>query len=237
MVDLTKMTGMRGVRRSFTAGGRSIRTKTTAAVLVAALAPLAIVGFISYEKQESLAIDSAFERLEGIAAAQVSQLDAMVNADREIAEILVTQTAVRDGLTMTGGGLVESALISTVTEIDRLESVALIDNNEQIVAASDSSAVDRVNAVRDRLAMEGQFEGVVVEGATGAPVILSATPVIVDGEQVGCVVIETRIDAITALATNYEGLSDTGETSVAQLHVSGGAQFIAPLSFWVRARR
>jgi len=225
------MTGMRGVRRSFTAGGRSIRTKTTAAVLVAALAPLAIVGFISYEKQESLAIDSAFERLEGIAAAQVSQLDAMVNADREIAEILVTQTAVRDGLTMTEGGLVESALISTVTEIDRLESVALIDNNEQIVAASDSGAVDRVNAVRDRLAMEGQFEGVVVEGASGAPVILSATPVIVDGEQVGCVVIETRIDAITALATNYEGLSDTGETSVAQLHVSGGAQFIAPLRF------
>jgi len=222
---------MRGVRRGLTAGGRSIRTKTTVAVLLVALAPLAIVGFVSYSKQESLATDSAFERLEGIAAAQVGQLDAMINADREIAEILVTQTAIRETLASGDPSGAETALVAAVTEIDRLESVALIDLHDQIVAASDATALDRVTAARDRLVMSGEFEGLVVTGADGAPVVLSATDVVVDGERVGCVVIETSIDTITALATNYEGLSETGETSVAQRHTTGGAEFIAPLRF------
>jgi diguanylate cyclase (GGDEF)-like protein/PAS domain S-box-containing protein len=218
-------------RRGLTAGGRSIRTKMTAAMLVAALAPLAILGFVSDAKQESLAIERAFERLEGIAAAQVGQLDAVVNADREIAEVLVTQNAIRDGLTDEMSGDVEPALVAAVTEIERLQSVAVIDVEDWVIAGSDAAAVDRVNAIRDRLLTDGQFEGVVAEGAGGAPVVMSATPVIVDGERVGCVVIETSIDTISALATNYEGLSDTGETSVAQRHGSGGAEFIAPLRF------
>jgi len=225
------MSAIRGVRRGGTAGGRSIRTKMMAAVLVAALGPLAIVGFVSSSKQESIAIENAFERLEGIAAAQVGQLDAIVNGDREIAEILVTQTAVRDGLTSAGASDVEAALVATVSEIERLESVAVVDLDGQIVAASDASAIDRVNSVRDRLTMDGQFEGVVMEGATGDPVVISATDVIVDGERVGCVVIETSIEPIRALAMNYEGLSETGETSVAQREPGGGAEFIAPLRF------
>ncbi|MDW3219767.1 MAG: EAL domain-containing protein [Acidimicrobiales bacterium] len=202
----------------------------TAAVLVAALAPLAIVGLVSDAKQESLALESAFERLEGIAAAQVGQLDAIINADREIAEILVTQTAVRNGLTMVSADI-ESALVEAVEEIERLESVAVLDTGNNVIAGSDASAVDRVNDVRDLLSMEGGFEGVVVEGADGDPVVMSATPVVVDGVEVGCIIIETSIDAITALATNYDGLSETGETSVAQRHESGGAEFIAPLRF------
>lgn len=220
----------RRVRRGMTAGGRSIRTKMTAAVLVAALAPLAIVGFVSDTKQESLALESAFERLEGIAAAQVGQLDAVINADREIAEILVTQTAVRDGLTMASAD-VEPALIEAVAEIERLESVAVLDRDNNVIAGSDATAVDRVNDVRDLLLTDGGFEGVVIEGADGQPVVMSATPVVVDGEEVGCIIIETSIDTITTLATNYDGLSETGETSVAQRHDSGGAQFIAPLRF------
>jgi len=203
----------------------------TVAVLVAALGPLAILGFVSEATQESLAIDSAFARLEGIAAAQVSQLDAMVDADREIAETLVTQTAIRDGLTADDHAGVESALIAAVGEIGRLQSVALLGRDNQIIATSDSRARERVDAVGDRLMADEWFEGVVVEDGQGTPVVVSSTPVIVDGEPVGSVVIETSIDAITALATNYEGLSETGETSVAQMHHSGGAEFIAPLRF------
>ena len=43
--------------------------------------------------------------------------------------------------------------------------------------------------------------------------------------------VETDIDPVTQLATNYQGLSQTGETSVAQADENGDAQFIAPLRF------
>jgi diguanylate cyclase (GGDEF)-like protein/PAS domain S-box-containing protein len=210
---------------------RSIRTKLTVAVLVAALSPLAIVALVSYNSQETIAVENAFERLEGIAAAQVGQLEGIVSADREIAEVLVTQTSIRHGLVSADLTQVEIALKVAVAEIDRLQSVLVIDMASNAVAASDASAVERVEAVRSRSTMDGSFEGVVVEGAGGEPVVLSATPVVVDGERVGFVIIETSLDAIAALATNYAGLSETGETSVAQLGPDGGAEFIAPLRF------
>ncbi len=202
----------------------------TAAVLVAALGPLAILGFVSEATQESLAIHSAFERLEGIAAAQVRQLDAMVEADREIAETLVTQTAIREGL-RTGDEDVEEALAAAVGAIDRLRSVALVGRDGRTIAASDATARERVDAVGDRLTEGGPVEGIVVEDEQGSPVAVSSAPVIVDGEPIGSVVIETAMDAITPLATNYDGLGQTGETSIAQEHPSGGAEFIAPLRF------
>lgn len=219
------------MRRERTPRGLSIRTKLTAGVLVAALAPLAVVGFLSSEKQEREALENAFERLEGIATAQVGQLEAMVNADREIADILVTQTAVRDGLSMAPTSDIEVALSSAVREIARLDSASVVDVNGIVIATSSLDAVDRAEDITSRRADADGFEGVVIEGTDGTPVVMSVTPVLVDGEVVGRVVIETSIDPITTLATNYEGLSETGETSVAQRTIEGDAEFVAPLRF------
>ena len=207
----------------------TIRTKLALTIVVAAVIPLLIVGYASYTKQQSLELEEAFARLEGLATAQVGQLDRMVQSDGDTASIIANHPDVRRALAGTGSAEeAEATLENLIAVVPRLEAVALFDGDGEPVAAtadtvSASLAADMIGG--------GNLIGTVMENTSGSLVMLSCTELQTNGEVIGTVMVETDIDPITQLATNYKGLSQTGETSVAQQDENGDAQFIAPLRF------
>lgn len=204
----------------------SIRTKLALTIIVAAVIPLLIVGHTSYTKQQSLELEEAFTRLEGLATAQVGQLERMVQADSDTASIIANHPDVRRALAGTlSTEEAEATLEELVTVVPRLEAVALYDAEGEPVAGTASAdlAADMIGG--------GNLIGTVMENPSGALVMLSCTELQANGEVIGTVMVETDIDPITQLATNYQGLSQTGETSVAQADDNGDAQFVAPLRF------
>ncbi len=207
----------------------SIRTKLGLTIIVAAVVPLLLVGYTSYTTQRSLELEDAFARLEGLAAAQVGQLEQMVEADRDAASIIANHPDVRQALTATiPPERTAAALASFIEVVPRLEGVAIYDADGEPVSATEHAASSQLTAA---MVGSGNNIGTVLAREDGTLVMVSCTELQIDGRMVGTVIVETGIQPITDLATNYEGLSTTGETSVAQLDANGDAQFIAPLRF------
>ena len=207
----------------------TIRVKLVLTIIVAAVIPLLIVGYASYTKQESIEVEDAFERLEGLATAQVGQLERMVQADSDTASIIANHPDVRAALSGTLPAEETTATLDNLIAIvPRLEAVALFDRGANPVASTANTA--SAGLPTDMIG-GGNAIGMVMENPDGTLVMLSCTELHADGEIVGTVVVETDAEPITRLATNYQGLSQTGETSVAQLDGNGDAQIIAPLRF------
>lgn len=119
----------------------TIRTKLALTIVVATVIPLLIVGYASYTKQQSLELEEAFTRLEGLATPQVGQLERMVQADSDTASIIAHHPDVRHVLT---GDLAaeetEATLEDLITVVPRLEAVALYDGPGEPVAATANTA-------------------------------------------------------------------------------------------------
>lgn len=211
----------------------SIRTKLTAAILAAALAPLAFVGIVSFQGREAAAVDAAFSRLEGIANAQAGQLEAVLQADEDTIGVLTTAQEIRETLTdrTTSQNLPETFSRAFAT-IDGLSSIALLTPDGEFIAGTDPTpaAIDRVERILTQFP-DGQYLGLVTRNSVDEPVTVSRALATERGEVIGIVVTERSLDRITELATDYTGLRETGETSVAQLDPDGNAQVIAPMRF------
>ncbi len=211
---------------------RSIGTKLLAGVLVAALAPLLLLAITSYREQRAVALEDAFDRLEGAASAQVTQLERLVESDREIAGLFTSTPSLRAVLAGSGDAeALEAGLDGAVDEIPRLLAMTVVDTDDRIVATTDPTGATKLLESGIGPDDGGEILGVVTTDRRGDPIALSSFPVVVDGVTIGAVVIETDATAIGDLATNYEGLSATGETNVAQIGIGGEPEFIAPLRF------
>ncbi|MCB1004921.1 MAG: EAL domain-containing protein, partial [Acidimicrobiales bacterium] len=213
-----------GVRMGFGA-------KVLAGALVVALVPLGVVAFRTSEHQRHLAMEDAFERLEGLASVQLARIGDTLGRDRAFAESLADRQDVVD-LVDDGvrNRLGDVALAQAIEPAERVTAATLLDEDGRTLARTDPGAPGRVRAIGAGGAEGDAGTGRVVASADGGLANLTWVPVVVGG-RTGRLVIECDLTPISAMAANYEGLSGTGETSLAQRAPDGGAQFIAPLRF------
>ena len=73
-------------------------TRLLLAIAAVAIVPLVWLSLATIGQQRNAAIDSAFSRLEGIAAAQVGQLETLIASDVELTELLTTNQILRETL-------------------------------------------------------------------------------------------------------------------------------------------
>ncbi len=119
----------------------TIRIKLVLTIIVAAVIPLLIVGYASYTKQESLELDDAFERLEGLATAQVGQLERLVQADADTASIIANHPDVGEALTENAPTEETTATLENlINVVPRLEAIALFDGDGNQIAATANAA-------------------------------------------------------------------------------------------------
>ena len=213
----------------------SRRTATRArlgfALVVLAVVPLVALAILSIDQQRDVAIENAYVNLEGIATSQVGQLESLIAADRELAELLASTEQVQAAFESSAAdnAAVEDMLLDALASSDRLLNICLHTVDGDAVASVDPDGMARY-AAADLAPGESDYTSRILEGADGRPTSLTTAPVTIGGMRVGTVTIETDATLITDLAADFAMLNDTGETSVAQ-PTPDGAQFIAPLRF------
>lgn len=205
--------------------------KVLIGALVVALVPLGVVAVRTYDHQRHLAMETAFERLEGLAAVQLARIDETIDRDVAVADSLALDAELVDlverGERSRFGDL---ALAQAVAPLGRVVGATVLDAEGNVLARSNPGSASRVRAAALDTARAGEGTGRVVAGGGGR--LVNLTWVAVDaGGRTGRLVIECDLTPLSDMAANYEGLSGTGETSLAQRTVDGGAQFIAPLRF------
>ena len=205
--------------------------KVLLGALVVTLVPLGVVALRTYDHQRHLAMESAFERLEGLAAVQLERIDETLDRDVAVAESLAQDTdvrgVVREGARNRYGDL---ALVRSLVPSGRVVAATLLDADGDLLSRTDPEALGRVRAAGVDVIGDEEGTGRVVAGGAGRLVNLTWVPVEAGGRS-GRLVIECDLTPLSDMAANYEGLSGTGETSLAQRTTDGGAQFIAPLRF------
>ncbi|MGI9604121.1 MAG: bifunctional diguanylate cyclase/phosphodiesterase [Acidimicrobiales bacterium] len=211
------------------------RIRLVAGVIVVAVLPLLVLAAVSMQRQREVAIEDAYTTLEGMASAQVAHLDSVVAADQELSGLLGSSDQLRAALLAHADGdptsvaQIEALLAAAMTSSDRLVNICLHGVGETVLATVDPAATERYMGFGlDPLASD--YSSLIIEGPDGSPTAVTNSPVVVDGVRIGTVTIETDASGITELATDYQGLNRTGETSIAQ-PTPEGAQFIAPLRF------
>ena len=205
--------------------------KVLAGALVVALIPLGVVAVRTYDHQRHLAMETAFERLEGLASVQLARIDDTIGRDVAVAESLAGSPVVLDLVEDGERNLLgDVALAQAVSPSARIVSATLLDSQGQVLARSQPGAPDRVRGAGIDTEDEEEGTGRVVAADSGGLANLTWITVAAGG-RTGRLVIECDLTPLTDMAANYEGLSGTGETSLAQRTPEGGAQFIAPLRF------
>ena len=205
------------------------------AVAITALIPLLGVAALTITHQRDAAVESAFERLDGIANAQVGQLDRLITSDIEISELLTSNQILRTALSSIGEtpNIDSERLVTTLTSLmqssDRLVNISLHQLNGELLATVDEGAPDRYRAEGIGQPQHDQ-SSIMLVGANGQPSAYTTRPVIIDGQITGWISIETDSSPITDMVNDYSGLSLTGETSVAR-PTEEGALIIAPMRF------
>jgi diguanylate cyclase (GGDEF)-like protein len=204
-------------------------------VVTVSVLPLLLLASVSISRQRGVAIDRAYDALEGVAAAQVGHLEGIATADQELSELLASNAQLRNGLIAHDSGddidaaKLDGILGAAMNSSDRLVNICLHSRDGTDLASVDPDAGDRYGAYGLRPGSE-HYVSRVVGGPAGEPTAITNAEIIVNGVHLGTVTIETDTAAIHELVTDYEGLSETGETSVAQA-TTDGAQLIAPLRF------
>jgi hypothetical protein len=205
------------------------------AVAITALIPLLGVAALTITHQRDAAVESAFERLDGIANAQVGQLDRLITSDIEISELRTSNQILRTALSSIDEtpNIDSETLVTTLASLmqssDRLVNISLHQTNGELLASVDEGAPDRYRAEGLGPPQQDQSSLMLV-GANGQPSAYSTRPVIIDGQIAGWISIETDSSPIADMVNDYSGLSLTGETSIAR-QTEIGALIIPPMRF------
>lgn len=201
----------------------TIRTKVTAALLLVALVPLAIVSLVAYRSARDTARDEALDRLAGIAAVQEARVNAYALSSLENLALVASRTQLRrsfrDQLAVPDEAnveLMQRILGDAVASSSTAVRIELVDLNGLVVASSDGTGVGvfRTNEPAFILGLEGpDLSHITVR--RGERLTIHSRPVTLDDEQLGVVLIESRLEPLDRLMTDYTGLGDTGETLLA----------------------
>ncbi len=211
---------------------RSLRVRLVIAAIATATLPLGLFAIVAAQRQADLVTEGALTRLEGQASAQVGRLTEIVRGDLEIADRIASDPDYR--LAIAQGSIAEeNHLRQEIASFADVRSIVRLDLMGRPVAGTPRSAVDTFTAdrsapgpgaaIRAALSQDDSPSGFVevdITGFDGVPDPL-----------LGRLVVEIDLIAVTAVGLDYTGLSETGETSIAQRNADGSASFLAPLRF------
>ncbi len=211
---------------------RSLRIRLVIASIAVATLPLGLFAVVAAQRQADLVTDSVLTRLEGQASAQVGRLTEIVRGDLEIADVIASDPDYRLAI-MLGPVAEQEHLSEVLASFADVRSVVRLDTNGRPVAGLPREAVDGFTpdrraagpgpAIRAMAAGHGSPSGFVEVGIPGFAGAADA--------ELGRLVVEIDLMAVTAVGLDYTGLSETGETSIAQRNPDGSASFISPLRF------
>ena len=224
-------------------GGRrrwSVRTKFTLALLVASLAPTAVVATLAFTNQRDAVTDDALDRLDAVAAVQESRVNAWVQTNEDDLRVVADQQQLATSLsTYLANGSpealarIDEVLLDTRNSISSLLNAYVLDPQGRIVAATDP---ERVGGNIADMAIVGRVPDLptvhtVARARGGGAVGLHAGPIGENGISVGVLVLESTLEPLRQLVADPAGIGETGETLLLARNDSGRPVVLVPSRF------
>jgi signal transduction histidine kinase len=226
----------------------SMGARIGVALLVGALVPLGVLGALFFWQQSDHERDDALSTLTAIANLQEARVEEFERARLREVRALANRTEVRTELSRTSDGIAMdlASLLRVLLDTNQLTPgvlAASATDREGVVVASTrpdevGTQLPAARALRLGDPSAAVFHVVdpdaadqATDGRPGPPRMVVAVPVALGGRPVGTVALEITIEPLVDLATNHEGLGDTGEALLGTRTPAGDARYLTPLRF------
>ncbi|MGB0384553.1 MAG: sensor histidine kinase [Ardenticatenaceae bacterium] len=218
----------------------NIKTKLTLAFLLIAWLSLAATTLVSYAIAREALTKQVFNHLESVGVIQEHRVSAIVAQNLQRLSLVASRTQLRLSLAEFLGDearehqeRMNKILLDALSSIPDFRAIHVLTLHGTVAASTDSGMIGK-NQADQEFFVRGQQESnadlffLDDKGHFGA--YLSG-PLRLDDQRLGVMVIETDIENIIALVSDYSGLGETGETFLAKRDENGDALFLAPLRF------
>lgn len=206
--------------------------------MLIAVVPIVLVGAFIFDHERDVLSDNALHDLNRVADLQEARLDAvlqrrdgflMTAARRAARELSGLRARPSAGATPT----FDEMLQSEVAQAEGVRSLTITDLDGVVRNSSDASTVgDAVDATTQGMIASAVPMSLLVESLDGELIHRCTAPIVVGSEVIGAVVMDATTDEIADIATDFQLLGETGETTIAQHDpTSGLAQVVAPRRF------
>lgn len=219
-----------------------ISTKIFSTLLFSALPLLLLSGIIFYASEKKTLQRQISNHLLSVASLQHARLDSIIRQNNERLQLVSSRTQLRISLKKYLEGdnrdrqreqmihILEDAK-SSIKSFRNIHIFSLEDNLIASTEGMDGAATLPVDTrVLDRAKSENTADHLYLN-PNGKLLVLLAGPLLLGGNLLGTLLIESEVENIISSISNYTGLGDTGEIIVARKNRDGGALFLFPTRF------
>jgi HAMP domain-containing protein len=210
-----------------------IRTKLIFAFVATSLASMLVVGAFSYAESAAMLQNAAARQLESLAEARAGDLAVIAEALREEVQLIESRTNLREQVAGFPGDpegvrpAIQRILDDAQQSVNMVTRITVYDLQGEVIAeAGRGPSAERLLGTVPR---EGGAITRYLERPDRGLVAVLEAPLELDDRVVGRIASEVAVGRILSIATNYEGLGETGELLLPAEFDSGYVTFLHPL--------
>ncbi|MFZ2205197.1 MAG: ATP-binding protein [Minisyncoccia bacterium] len=217
-----------------------LNTKIIISILELAIIPLLFFGFISYFNTRAQINKNILNNLDAIAQIQQNRLQDAINQKLDILSLFTTKPLLRSYLhdfniqpKIALQENMNTNLLQSMEGSVSIKKIFITNPAGKIVASTDKNLIDSDVSAEDYFKQGIKKSDVSILKKDDKSVIFQylVSPVILKGKTEGMVALVVDTDDIFALANDYTGLGDTGETLLVKNDGIGNALFLTPIRF------
>lgn len=217
------------MRKSLQVG---LRTKLTLLILVVALLPMALFGFLSYLQSRDALTTATLNNLTSLANAQEKRIEERIASDQR--RLAFASAGIPELVAVGNAGAITTNLRRAQQTIPELTEIAVLDTEGVVIASTNTATIgqNRQSTLYFKSATEGLLRPEVFRGADGKLNKHLAGPLKTGDQVQGVLVITYPAAIIASVSADTNGLGETGEyVLVTREPESGDAINIGPLRF------
>ena len=218
----------------------TLRTKFFFSFFVTAVAPLIIVGVLTFQNARDEITIRVIDQLEAVADIQEKRLNEVIESYLEQIKLVASRTQLRRSLEayMQGNDPhavdgVTQILLDTRDTVSSIERVAVFDTRGTTIASTDKNEVGNVIGDTDYFALGKESFAIygLFKDDQNVLKLRIVGPIVAGGEVVGVLEVVADLGEIVAITEDYTGLGNTGEFLLVEKNQYGDAVFITPLRY------
>ncbi|MGB0385673.1 MAG: ATP-binding protein [Ardenticatenaceae bacterium] len=221
----------------------NIKTKLTLAFLMISWLSLIITILLSYVIARNALTQQVFNHLESVAVIQEHRVGAILAQNLERLSLVASRTQLRLSLASfisdeatEHQGRMNKILLDALSSIPDFRAIHVLTLDGTIAASTNSGMIGGNHADQEFfvLGQQGSSADLFFLDDKRLMAYLSG-PLHLNDQLLGVIVIETNVENIIALVSDYSGLGETGETFLAKRDENRDALFLVPLRFDAKA--
>jgi len=208
-------------------------------LLIVMIVPLAFVGYLSFQNAEQALVQETLNRLETIASIQEAQVYKVVERNLERLRLVSSRTQLRicmESYNRDGNDedkdRMRRILLDAKSSISDFNEISILNLDGEVIVSTNKD-LEKCSFCNEAFFNSGKVKPHmdVLLDETYGPFICLSGPLVLEGNLLGVVVVNAKIDSINVITGDYTGLENTGETTLAKRDENGDALYITSLRF------